>query len=337
MSLLWKDRVTTAVLKPLIFSKKPSPTLRAFPKKSDLKSRDEVLHTKGIPLSMSWKRSGARDRSKQKSDHKTRVLAGSMTVEAAVIVPLFLFFFMNLMSVMEMMRLHCNLELALWKNGKTMTVVGHALGESEEESEWHRIGKTLLTDYALYQGIVNELGEDYLDNSPMTYGNKGLNFLESSYMEDDCIDVKLTYRVSPEFSVPGFPSVRLANRYYARAWTGYCVEGEGQDASGYVYVTVYGEVFHEKLDCSALKRTIQEVELSTLGSRRNDTGEQYSLCEQCGEGDSQDTVVYVTPIGNRYHLTLSCPSLKRVITVQSREEAQKDYRACSFCAAESGG
>ena len=318
MSPLWKQKFVTAVLHRKLI-KKPSLTLHVFTKEPELtRTRRMGLCMKGIPLPVSRS-------------------AGSMTVEAAVIIPLFVFFFMNLMSVMEMIRLHSNLELALWKNGKVMTVVGHAFEGAEDMNESIQVGGALLTDYALYLGIVEELGDDYLENSPLTYGSKGLNFLESSYMEDECIDIKLTYQVSPDFAVPGFPSVRLANRYYARAWTGYCVsEEEEEQATEYVYVTVYGQVFHVKLDCSYLKRTIEALQVSSIGSRRNDAGEQYTICEYCGKFGCQETI-YITPTGNKYHFTLSCPSLKRTITLLVRTEAEKNYRPCSRCVAQNGG
>ena len=316
MSPLWIRKFVTVVLHYKL-TKKPSLTLHVFTREPDVtRSRENRLCMKGIPLAMS-------DRT------------GSMTVEAAVIIPLLLFFFMNLMSVMEMIRLHSNLELALWKNGKVMTVVGHVFNEVEDENELLQLGGTLLTDYALYLGIVEELGEDYLDHSPLTYGSKGLNFLESSYMEDDCIDVKLTYQVSPDFSVPGFSAVRLANRYYARAWTGYCVEEDEQETVEYVYVTMYGQVYHAKLNCSFLKRTIEAVQLSSLGNRRNDAGQPYSICEYCGKFSSQSTV-YITPTGAKYHFTITCPALKRTITTLERAEAEENYRPCSRCAADSG-
>ena len=42
-----------------------------------------------------------------------RSIKGSMTVEAAVILPLLLFFFLHIMSAVEMLRLHVKLTFAL--------------------------------------------------------------------------------------------------------------------------------------------------------------------------------------------------------------------------------
>ena len=49
---------------------------------------------------------------------------GSMTVEAAVVVPLLILFVLHLGSCMEMLRLHGKLEYALWQTGRELAVYG---------------------------------------------------------------------------------------------------------------------------------------------------------------------------------------------------------------------
>ena len=46
----------------------------------------------------------------------------SMTVEASILLPLLLFFFLHLMSVVEMLRLHSKLTFALWESGNQLAV-----------------------------------------------------------------------------------------------------------------------------------------------------------------------------------------------------------------------
>lgn len=259
----------------------------------------------------------------------SRFQEGSMTVEAAVIIPLLLFLVLNLTSVIEMLRLHSGLELALWKYGKVMAVGSHMLA-TEEADENPETAATLLTDAAVYLAVVNELGGEYLEQSPLTYGKAGLSFLRSSYMEEDCIDIHLAYRVSPEFTLPGFRSFWMVNRYYARAWTGYCVSGDTAVIE-YVYVTAYGTVYHESLQCSHLKRTIEMVSIDDARTRCNELGEQYRLCELCGlEGRTE--AVYITPDGECYHARVNCAALKRTLQVLEKEEAGEKYKPCSRCA-----
>lgn len=259
---------------------------------------------------------------------------GSMTLEAALVIPLFLFFFLNLMSSVEMLRLHGNVAAALWGDGRIMAVTGYAYDGEADENKLLELGGTLLSDAAVSAALVKQLGAEYLDESPLTYGRYGLNLLESSYMEEDCIDIKVTYSLSPIFDVPGFQSFRMANRYYARAWTGYEVWKEETATDQYVYVTTYSEVYHIREDCSYLARRIEQVSLAEAKIRRNSQGERYQSCLQCslqmdGHGNGG---VYITPDGERYHYTSECPALKRTIRTITYEEAVKKYRPCSKCA-----
>ena len=157
----------------------------------------------------------------------------SMTVEAALLVPLFLIFFLQLMSAVEMIRLHGNIQAALWENGRLLVLAEYArLYEPGEEVEAEQtgdnvvlqLGKTVLTGLGYKMLLERELGTEYLDHSPLTYGADGLHLGESS-LQGDLIDIQVTYQVSPFGKLPGIKSFRMANRYYARAWTGYDVTG----------------------------------------------------------------------------------------------------------------
>lgn len=346
-----KDRKEVAAVsslckkKPYNFREKPSPTQCRFIAGLRL-ARDLIppSHIKRIPLlDLLGSKGGGADSRKV----GTGLLGASMTVEAAVVLPLLLFFFLNLMSAVEMLRLHGNVALSLWENGRVMAVGGYvydrisgdrAAGEETliagTGDMLLELGITALSDYGLWTAMVRDMGEDYLEGSPLAYGKNGLNFLESRYMEEDCIDVKVTYRVAPYFDVPGFTSFRMVNRYYVRAWTGYQVYYAEEESTGdiaYVYVTEYGEVYHARVDCSHLKRNVRSVTLSASQSMTNSNGEKYVRCMLC-RGESGD-VVYLTPSGNRYHDSPECPALVRNIRLIEREAAEARYRPCSRCAA----
>ena len=64
---------------------------------------------------------------------KTSLLNGSMTVEAAVVLPVFLFFFMNLLASLEMIRLYGNLEYALHSAGNEVCLYGSLLTDPMKE------------------------------------------------------------------------------------------------------------------------------------------------------------------------------------------------------------
>lgn len=170
-----------------------------------------------------------------------------------------------------------------------------------------------------------------MEGSPLTKGASSLQLLESSFDEKtQCLDIRVTYQVSGWFQTAGFSRFRIANRYYARAWTGYEIPQEEETGRDRVYVTETGKVYHETLECGYLKRVIDTVSLEESAKRTNRQGEAYTLCWVCRDSPKTQTV-YITPTGNRYHYTLECQSLKRTIRVMERKEAQNRYRPCSRC------
>jgi len=272
---------------------------------------------------------------------------GSMTVEAAVLMPLFLFFFLNLMSGVEMLRLHGNIQYALWEYGKLISVSGYAYDHLSEGEMIVGPGGVIVADYGIAYALRKELGDSYMNTSPLKYGISGLNLLESDYITGDCVDIRLTYRVEPMFpGMSGF-SFRMANRYYSRMWTGYEVfhiEEDAKPQEEMAYVTAYGEVYHVTLSCSHLQMIVREVTLQEAKVRKNQNGRRYTECLECKfeKGGKQDVlardrlagrnqIVYVTKWGDRYHYSSQCSGLKRTIQTVERRIAKEHYRPCSSC------
>lgn len=252
---------------------------------------------------------------------RKRNLKGSMTVEAAVVVPLLLLFFLHLGSCMEMLRLHGRLEYALWQTGRELAV--YAAAEAGEG----------IPDMAVSYIYVNSrirqiLGREYLDESPLAYGGLGLNYLASEYQEDENINIVLTYQVSPPITCFPFPYFRMTSRYYGRAWTGYAV-GEDEKRVRYVYVAEEGEVWHSRTDCTYLKLSIYEAQAESIWMLRNTGGERYRACRRCIK-QPQGGCVYLTKEGNCYHTVRNCPSLQRRIHAVKWQE-NIPYRPCSRC------
>lgn len=268
--------------------------------------------------------------------------AGSMTVEAALLLPLFLFFFLNLGSAIELIRLHGNLELALCDVGNSMTIYGYALWERSEgrnaaeegvSSEWLAELEDFTLSYTyVKRELTDYLGEDYLEESPVAEGADGLQFLESEiFGTGDCVDVIVTYRVEPFAGIVGVRPFRMANRFYGHLWNGYEIPGTGaEQTEDLVYVTENGEVYHEDRNCSHLQLSIREVSYQEACGSRNASGARYIPCEVCG-GDQMADRVYIAEDGTAIHNNRNCSGLKRTVSAIPREKAGK-YRPCRDCA-----
>lgn len=271
-----------------------------------------------------------------------RKLVAGMTVEAAIVLPLFLFFFINLGSAIEMLRLHGNLQLALWECGNRMCVYGYVCSAGDEGVEERGIreelGDIALTYTYVKEQVVDYVGRDYLAESPMSSGADGLQFWESDIrvggetVSGDMLDIVMTYQVSPIIEIPYVRPFRMVNRYYGRLWTGYDVvqANAGKKREDIVYVTENAEVYHESGDCTHLKLTIQEVSWSMLPYSRNENGIRYMKCQKCGD-EVAGSVAYIAREGDAYHKNRNCSGLKRTVYTMLRELAVERYRPCSRC------
>lgn len=270
---------------------------------------------------------------------------GSMTIEAAMVLPIFLFFFLNLSCAIEMIRLHNNLQVALCETGDELSIYGYAISRktelenaeienADEDSFLKKIGEVVFSYGYVRSQIVKYAGEKYLNQSPLTYGADGLQFLESNiFRSGDSFDVVTTYSVSPWSSYAGFFSFRMANRYYGHVWNGYEIPLSNEAGlQGTVYIAKNGEVYHEDRKCSYINLAIREIPITEVSSYRNSQGEKYMQCQVCEKNNIQ-TVIFITEDGNRYHYSKECASIKRTVFSMLKGEAlEQKYRGCSRCA-----
>ena len=250
---------------------------------------------------------------------------GSMTIEAALVLPLFCLFLMTMGSAMEMIRLHNNLEVALWDAGRKISIYG-SLSADREDSE--NRPEAVAIAYTLIKAQIEEqLGREYLEDAPVDGGSDGLQFLEST-MDGDIYEINMTYRVCPSFSFPGWRGFRMANRYYGHRWSGYRIPGTEEERD-YVYITENSEVYHTNEECTHIRLTVEPME----GSR---IPQEYRPCEKCMgvaegiSGISGNRIYFVPESGDCYHSYRDCPGIKRTVHKIPAEDAI-NYEECSRC------
>jgi hypothetical protein len=267
-------------------------------------------------------------------------MAASMTIEAAILLPLLIFFFLNLCSAMEILRLHGNLALALRDTGNQISVYGYAydrLGNGEESAASDLLNTLVGISFSnvyVRQELMAYVGREYLDSSSLTQGANGLYFLKSDILkEQDNIELVVAYEVSPLFGVPGFSSFKMTNHYYGRAWTGYEIIDQDKTQTKedvlQVYVTVNGTVWHKTKDCTHLSLSVRSVVIKEVPMLTNNNRQSYSLCELCGNAKATDQV-YLTDYGDRYHYIRNCSGLKRTVLTIPFSKAYS-YTPCSRC------
>ena len=223
---------------------------------------------------------------------------GTLTVEAALVVPVFLFLMIAVLQYAQAMEASVCYGAALrqMSTGAIRGRVRAATGNS-------RAAKDLRIEGGQMAGDANVL------------------------------ELRMTYRVQNVTGVY-LPRITFLQKVCVRAWTGregiYYADGS-TDTKGEgktVYVAATGKVYHTDSHCTHLKLSIREVGAQTVGQLRNKSGEKYHACERCHAGSAGS--VYITGEGNRYHGSLSCSGLKRTVEEVLQEDC--DLRPCSKCA-----
>lgn len=240
---------------------------------------------------------------------------GSLSIEAALIIPIFLFAVMAVLSFMEMLRLQMKIDSSMQQCAKELAVYGYAgkeLGGENMDNLPFGV-ETLFSEIYVRNRIISETGEDYLKESPMESTN-ALHFRGSRIMENDRIELRCTYYVTPFFSLSPKAGFLMESTAVARAFTGYdnlsaVLMGENEK---YVYITTNGTAYHRDRGCHYLDLSIEKVFSGDLALLRNADGSIYGACPICGDTNS-GSVVFITQYGNKYHSDILCSGLRRTI------------------------
>lgn len=255
-------------------------------------------------------------------------LKGSLTVEAACVLPLFLFVMITVLQYGVLMDTSVRFGTAMAETGKQMALAAYLSKYGGDIGTAGEIAVGALTASYAHSKVKEQSGD--------TSAVKNANMALSSFLkENEMIDLVLTYQISTPIASVRLPGNFFIQRACVRAWTGRRTgnkENEsGKDENGngnQVYVTDTGKVYHKDEDCTYLNLSVKEVSMQSLDVLRNEGGEIYHACETCGS--YAEASVYITEHGNRYHSALSCRGLKRTVNQVAMTEIA-GMRACSKC------
>lgn len=242
-------------------------------------------------------------------------LKGSITLEASLAIPIFLFAVICLLYLMEIMAVQMSIRSGLQYAGKVI---------AEEASVM-----PVVVPSKVEKEIRSAIGEERLERSIIVGGSEGLD-CSSSRMSMNTGIGTLCVQYQIRIPIPIFQLNLITQEETLRikAWTGYEREGFSLDREEIVYITETGLVYHKDYHCTYLDLSIHMVQKSEIDHLRNDDGGKYYPCRYCAA--FAGTEVYITNDGNRYHSSLSCSGLKRKVYAVPLSEIT-GRGACSRC------
>ncbi|MBO5565062.1 MAG: hypothetical protein J5935_05550 [Lachnospiraceae bacterium] len=277
----------------------------------------------------------------------TGLLSGSMTVEAALVIPLCLFFFVNILYSIEMIRLESNLSTALHQAGNRIAYYAYfyeyapegvagavdVLGSAGDLG--NAVASVALSETYVRGKVNKALGEAYLNHTCLRGGSGSISYLRSRILaENDIVQLVADYRAGPLIPLIAYDAVSLQSRYYGHAWVGYSIGGteemstEEEDEET-VFITESGRVYHRERSCTYLMPSLHGIAASDIAAARNESGAKYYPCESCHP--AKTGTLLITNEGNRYHRSKDCSAIKRTVREVKLSSVVNRMPPCSKC------
>lgn len=230
-------------------------------------------------------------------------LPGLMTVEAAIILPLFLLAVMSILNLIHMVGVNESIHTAMARTAHPTAVYGYEKDFSEDQ---------------LYPLLFYQLSTSDINFSSIYGGIAGISYQDTSYDPDTGeLTISLNYGLKPAFSLFQYKNIRARQRIYTRTFIGGKLLSDNSSAEDskktMVYVAENGMVYHRSRSCAYIDISFHMVGSAGVGDLRNLGGAKYYPCELCMGHNSPGSMVYITDTGNRYHASSACSGLKRTV------------------------
>ncbi len=227
---------------------------------------------------------------------------GYATVEACLVVPLFLFFFLAVgglaMALLAEAHIHQSLaaaadDTALYGYLKKKTGVGNQTG------------------YVVDAGILTKqfntyLGADVNVENAVRNGKKGIIISIIPDKQNRKIFVaRADFWVGFQVPLLGKQYIKMRVGVKKKAFVGYDAEENPGGGGTYVYITPNESVYHTSRNCSYLSLQIRQI---GSGQKKG-----YRPCSFCGGNKTGNEEVYVAKTGTVYHTRKECSGLKRTV------------------------
>ncbi|MDF2844982.1 MAG: hypothetical protein K0R00_3408 [Herbinix sp.] len=266
---------------------------------------------------------------------RRRNVQGSLTIEAALILPVFLYFMLFFLFYIQIFSTQERIQSAISAMGLELSKTEYIRQDFEtiEDAlnfdfsifnEIEGLGITERAEEYLGEAILKKYSKKYLDrkeinNSFIKNGFQGIRFISTPEDEEEFLDIIVSYEMELPIPLFSLEPISMLQRIRVRNWTGYQVQAayqteteEGVETT--VYITATGTVYHSKEDCSHIKLSITSVQ-GIPYNLRNSNGAKYYPCESCcADKPKEWATYYITTDGTRYHAKRECSRIKRSVT-----------------------
>lgn len=248
----------------------------------------------------------------KKYPHLASPRKGSLTAEAAFVLPVFLF---GMLVFLYLLRIY---------QGR------------EQIQEALAVTARAASQYGVIQGerFYDSLEENGGSFSYIPGGSRGISLSGSGIIPvTEEIWIQAEYKVM--LPVPFFDGrgLTICQKTKSRVFSGVSFWGHpsGESREELVYVTENGTVYHRQRSCSYLNPSVSMTWGQEVFNKRNKKGGKYKPCGACMKKKTvSDRSLYITEKGDCYHSTPGCMGLKRTV-YEIELSKMGSIHCCSKC------
>lgn len=237
----------------------------------------------------------------------TKKSKAAVTVEASIVLPLFMFGMLCIVYLLEIMAIQMAIRSGIY--------------EVAYRHSTENLNSSSISDSSMKDQLVEFVGETNLAGSILLDGIEGIDLSKSQVnYATGVVELCVSYQV--RLPIPRFMDLGLDYQESVRfkRWTGY-QSGLYLDEGQVVYITENQSVYHTRYNCSHLQLQVEMVAAGTIEDLRNELGGTYGSCGVCDPPPlAEMSHAYITTAGGSYHIGLDCSGLKRTITSVPLEE-----------------
>lgn len=241
---------------------------------------------------------------------------GSFTIEAAFILPLFLFAAVMILGLFQLILAEIYVTGGMQYASRTLAVAC-CLQEDMSNVKMQAEARLLFLSYIKQHGYETDC---------ITRGWMGISFQQSD-VSGDYVELRASYRVKLPISFWKLKELPVSQCVKCKKWTGKQETLASKTDDDYVYITETGVAYHKDAGCHYLDLSVRSIAVTQIKTVRSKDGRIYRRCSCCKSGQS---VVYITDYGNQYHGSLFCSDLKRTVYRVSKEKAGTRH-PCAKC------
>lgn len=299
-----------------------------------MKQRREVFIEKGIKcINAGIKRSS-----------RSLYLNGGMTIEAALVLPVFIFTILSVAYFMVILNYQNILQNSINDTAESVGRYAYVLERVENISDevlssstnWDKelLASGINTAY-VWKKMMTEEVKGYSEKVNVVGGTKGILITDSKIDQDGegINDIKVQYRIAIPIFGENTYQIQLSNRCYFREWIGTSIDNRSLDIDEdrIVFITNTGTVYHLTDTCTYINLDVKQVRYEEVAELRNEAGAKYKSCKSCVTGKLKaDDIVFVTEDGTRFHSNRVCSKITRtVIKIKKAEVGERTL--CSRC------